>query len=311
VSRVVLITGATGTIGARLAKRLVDRGFAVRALILPGDPLAQRLDGLSCERIEGDITRAATLVAALAGVHTVYHLAAIILSEDAAVLERVNVSGTSAMIDGAAVAGVRHFIHVSSASVGYSETTPYSRSKQACEARVRRSAVPHTIVRPTLVYDRGGGEEWMRYWNQLKRWRRFPFVPIVGDGAARKSPVHVDDLIEGLVALAGNEAAHGKTYDLGGGEVLSMRELTELMLRFDGVDPTIVPIPVPVCRLVAKIMGRVMAEPPITLSAIAGVIQDAAPDLRAEAAELGYRPKGVREGFALCYPEPRAPSRSS
>lgn len=294
----VLVTGASGTVGARLVAGLLDRGHSVRALVLPGDPFARRLDGLRCERVEGDITKPATLDRALAGIDTVYHLAAIILSEDPAVLGAINVGGTRAMLDAATHAGARHFIYVSSISVTYPRSTPYSRSKRECERLVReRSKLAHTIVRPTLVYEQNGAEEWMRYWNQLRRWRRLPFVPMVGAGAARKSPVHVDDLMSGLIALAGNSSAFGKTYDLCGGESITMRELTELLLERDGVAKPLVPIPVPLCRLGAKLMRRMMDRPPITISAIEGVTQDAVASPASAAADLGYRPRGVREGF--------------
>ncbi|HEV3030202.1 MAG TPA: NAD(P)H-binding protein, partial [Polyangia bacterium] len=159
-ARTAFVTGAAGVMGVRLVRGLVEAGWRVRALVLPGDALRARLAGLDCDIREGDVADAATLRGACAGVDTVYHLAAVILSHDPSVFARVNREGTAHVVAEAARAGVRHFIYVSSASVTYPKRTPYADSKLAAEELVKvERSFAHTIVRPTLVYDVGGGQE--------------------------------------------------------------------------------------------------------------------------------------------------------
>jgi NADH dehydrogenase len=292
----ILITGGAGVVGRRLSRGLIERGFEIRVLDRPGT----RLEGLDVDLRHGDITDPTTLKGLFDGVETVYHLAAVILPPDPGMFQIVNVQGTRNVVDAAAEAGVKHFVHISSASVVYPHPTAYSLSKRDGEEIVRsQGSMQYTIVRPTLVYDENGGEEFMKYLGFLQR---FPVVPFIGRGDSLKNPVHTDDIMQGLIAIAGNPNAYGKTYGFSGGENLSMRELSRLMLKHRGKRRVFVSIPVWACRAVAWGLGKVMANPPLTWQMIAGITQDANLDHADATRDLGYEPKGVTEGFQLCWP---------
>jgi nucleoside-diphosphate-sugar epimerase len=293
----ILVTGGAGEIGCRLVRRLAAAGHRVRALVLPNDPRAAVLDGIHCEVALGDVTRPETLGAALEGIHTVYHLAAVLLVEEERLFTRVNVEGTRHVAEAAREAGVEHLIHISSASVVYPRSTPYSRSKRAAEEVVRRSGLRYTIVRPTLVYEAGGGLEFKTFADFVTR---YPVVPLVGDGRALKNPVHADDLIEGLLAICGNTAAVGQLYNLCGGEEISIREMAELVLRRRGLRRPLVPLPLPLCRLAGAVVGLVTGRSMLVRHTLAGLTQDANLDRSAARRDLGYDPVGIREGIARC-----------
>jgi nucleoside-diphosphate-sugar epimerase len=294
-----LVTGGSGVMGSRLVRALVDRGWRVRALVLPRDPFRQRLAGVGCEIVEGDVQDPAALERACAGTNLVYHLAAVILSPDPTVFDRVNRGGTANVVAAAARAGAGHLVYVSSASVVYPRRTRYAESKLAGEDIVRREgAFAHTIVRPTLVYDEDGGQEFRLFLDYL---RRFPVVPFVGPGTALKRPVFSGDVVDGLVRIAGNARAHGKTYNLSGGEAVAIGELARLMLSHHGLRKRFVNLPVPLCRVVAAAMGLFLDDPPLNHYTIAGMINDADLDPTEAIRDLGYRPLGVREGFARCF----------
>ncbi|HEY2729154.1 MAG TPA: NAD-dependent epimerase/dehydratase family protein [Polyangia bacterium] len=304
--RTAFVTGAAGVMGVRLVRGLVEAGWRVRALVLPGDPLRARLAGLGCDIREGDVADAASLEGACAGVDTVYHLAAVILSHDPLVFARVNREGTAHVVAEAARAGVRHFIYVSSASVTYPKRTPYADSKLAAEELVKaEGSFAHTIVRPTLVYDVGGGQELLLFLDYL---RRFPVVPFIGAGRALKRPVWAGDVIDGLLRLAGNAVAHGKTFNFSGGEAIAIADFGRLLLRHHGERRLFVPVPVPICRAVAFVLARLMKRPPLTASAIAGIVNDADLDPALATRELGYRAMPVSEGLSLCFPVKSSPT---
>jgi nucleoside-diphosphate-sugar epimerase len=297
-----LVTGAAGVMGRRLVTRLLKTGWQVRALVLPQDPLRARIESLGCELWEGDVTDAASLSGVCVGVHTVYHLAAVIISHDPSVFQRVNRAGTAHVVAQALRAGVEHFIYVSSASVVYPQRTNYAESKLEAE-RIVWSApgLAYTIVRPTLVYEQGGGQELMMFLDYL---RRFPIVPFIGAGGALKRPVWSEDVVDGLARLAGNARAYRKTYNFSGAERITMRDLAQLLLRHHGLKRLILPVPVPLCRLTARALGLVMKRPPLTVNAIAGVINHADLDPSEAMHDLGYHPLGVTEGFRRCFPTP-------
>jgi nucleoside-diphosphate-sugar epimerase len=296
--RTALITGAAGVMGARLTARLRKAGWGVRALVMPGDPLRSRVESLGCEVREGDIGDPSSLRGICEGVELVYHLAAVIISHENAVFRRVNRDGTAHVVAQAQQSGVGHFVYVSSASVTYPRRTLYAESKLEAERIVASAGLPYTIVRPTLVYEQGGGQELVMFLDYLKR---FPVVPFIGAGAALKRPVWSEDVVDGLERLAGAAIAHGKTYNLSGGEAISMRELAELLLHYHDRSRYLLPLPVWACRAAAAVLKVVMKKPPLTSSAIAGIVNDANLDPSEAMRDLGYAPLGVRAGFQHCF----------
>jgi NADH dehydrogenase len=300
MTRTALVTGGAGVMGCRLVKRLRNDGWRVRALVLPGDPLKERAAAFGAEIVEGDVGRAASLLGCCDDVDTVFHLAAVIIAHDPSVFQRVNRAGTAHIVAEAERAGVEHFVYVSSASVTYPKRTPYAESKLAAEAIVRAARdMAWTIARPTLVYDVGGGQELFLFLDYLKK---LPVVPFIGDGSALKRPVWAEDVVDGLARMAGNPAAYGKIYNLSGAEAVTMQELSELLLRHLDRPRPFVHVPVALCRAVALAWSAVSKHPALTLSAIAGIVNDADLDPSSAQRELGYRPLGVRQGFEHCFP---------
>jgi nucleoside-diphosphate-sugar epimerase len=290
----ILISGGAGMLGAPLAGALAGRGHRVRVLTLPGDRSPDNLRGVSCEIVRGDVSDMGSLGGIFDGVRTVYHLAAVIIGDRDSIW-RVNVEGTRNMVAGAAAAGVEHFVHVSSVAVMYPDSTPYARSKVEGERIVTgQRDMNVTIVRPTLIYGKGGGREFTMFVEYLDR---YPVVPFIGRGSARKKPIHVDDLVTGLAAVAGNPLTYGKTYHLCGGQEISIREMARLVLRSQGRSKPIVSVPLWIVKGLAVILEKTMKSPPLTRYAISRIVQDAAPDGSEARNDLGLKPMGFEEGI--------------
>lgn len=282
--------------GSRLVRALAANGHRVAALVQPGDPLQRRLHDVPCDRREGDLQDRASLNAACQGVRTVFHLAAVILSPDVSIFDRVNRIGTANLIDAATAHGVRHFVYVSSASVVYPRLTPYGASKLAAEGLVRAEPrFAHTIVRPTLVYDQEGGQEFQIFSDFVNR---FPVVPFIGPGTAIKRPVFAGDVVDGLLRLVDNTRAYGRTYNFSGADAVSLCELARLILAQRGQTKRFVHLPLGLCRTAARVMELTMKNPPLTSYIIAGMLNDADLDPADAVRDLGYRPVGVRQGLA-------------
>jgi nucleoside-diphosphate-sugar epimerase len=287
--------------GLRLTRALLAGGHAVRALCLPGDPAAAKARELGAETAFADIAVPASLAPALAGVHIVFHLAAIVLSPGRPDLfRRINAEGTRNLVAAAEAAGVGHFIYVSSVSVAYPLGNAYARSKARGEAYVKAAArMPWTIVRPSLAYEDGGAAEFMAFVAYLRRGRT---VWLPAGGLARKRPVHVEDLAAGFAALPGNPAAFGKTYVFSGSEALSLREMAERLLAHMGKPKPVRGVPGWACLCavaVAWLLSRFTRRPPaFTWQTFTGLVQDADFPPDQARADLGFDPRPFRAGVA-------------
>jgi nucleoside-diphosphate-sugar epimerase len=296
----ILITGAGGAMGSVFIRKLREKGARVRACVLPSDPGLERMKTICDDVWPADICNRQALEGMCRGITTVYHLAAIIISKDEGIFQRVNVDGTQNIIDEAKRSGVRHVVYISSASVLYPASTPYSLSKKKAEAIVSASGIPFTIIRPTLVYGKTGGQEFDMYLAYLKK---FPVVPFIGSGESLKRPVWVDDIIDGLVAVEGREKCFGKIYNFSGGEAISMLDFSALCLKLLGIArKPIIKLPVPLCLALACVFRYVMKDPPLKWQVIAGLTQDANLDPTEAARDLGYNPAAVTRKLPECFP---------
>lgn len=297
----ILITGGTGTIGRELVRHFSDAGYSIRLFALPRDKI--NFDSDTVEVRYGNICNPKDVNGLCEGIDTVLHMAAVIIADDDTIFDQVNIGGTQYLLTDAKNCNVKHFIHVSSASVVYRKMTPYSRSKRIAERYVKQSSLPWTIVRPTLVYGERGGLEFDMFIRYLDR---YPVIPFIGKGRALKRPVYVKDLVKGLAAVASMEMGEGRIFNLSGGSAISMMDFARLCLTFMGKeDKPLLHIPVPLCKIIAAVMKKYMKKPLLTWNMIAGVMQDA--DLAPSDAmdTFGYAPFPVEKKLGDCFPRSR------
>lgn len=218
-----LVTGASGYIGRPLVDALAGAGWRVRAQVHRGVAPENAERVLRISLTEGD---GRDLRAALTGVDTVFHLAAIAHRHATeADYQRINRDATLALADHCLDAGVRRLVFVSSvkADSASAERTPYGRSKADAEAmlqdRLASSAMDWVIVRPALVYDR----DTVGYLRLLQRWSALG-LPMPPAGGAR-SMISRGDLVRLLVHLGAAEMPRGQILVCTDGERYSARRL--------------------------------------------------------------------------------------
>jgi NADH dehydrogenase len=212
----VFVTGATGFIGGRLmATAPADRPrlklFSRQARPPPGPDI---------EIVTGDLLRSETYEAALAGVETVVHMAALTGKCAPDDYRRVNVEATARLVEASVRAGVRNVLLVSSIAAGYPNKRfyPYARSKAEGERVVAESGLAFTILRPTIVL--GGPSP---AWASLARIAGLPIIPLLsGPRAVHVQPVHVDDVARALWTVVQAGRFRGETFDVGGKDPLTM-----------------------------------------------------------------------------------------
>jgi NADH dehydrogenase len=224
----IFVTGAGGFIGQDFIRKLAPS--ASRTLkVLTRQPRGTAYSEGNIQEIVGDLLEPDTYGRALQGCDTVVHLAAATGRAAPKDYERVNVEGTRALLRACKAAGVRRFLHVSTIAAGYADQSyyPYAKTKAEAEQLVRQSGLEFVIVRPTLVL----GEK-SPIWNTLLKISKLPVVPLFeGSRPVSVQPVHVDDIVRGLVLLLESDRFDGEVLELGGPQPITFRAFIELTQR--------------------------------------------------------------------------------
>jgi uncharacterized protein YbjT (DUF2867 family) len=288
---VILVTGGTGFIGPKVVHALRAEQREVRCLVRKSTRTGT-LEAWGCELVEGDVTDADSLRAAVEGCDTVVHLVSII-SGRRTDFRRVMIEGTQNLVAAAEAGGVRRFVLMS--ALGVSEETrtlvPYYASKWAMEQTVQASGLEHVIFRPSFVFGRDGGA--LPLFVRQVRWS--PVTPVIGSGKRLLQPIWVDDVAAFFAAAVDLPAAANRTYELGGPDRVSWNELYERIARTFGKRRTRMHVPVSLARVGAAAVERLPKAPltrdQLTMLEAGDNVCDAAP----ACAAFGIEPIGLDE----------------
>jgi nucleoside-diphosphate-sugar epimerase len=246
-SPAVLVTGATGFLGASLVRRLLSRAQRVRVLVRSKDK-ARAMANRGAEVIVGEITDQSAVEAAVDGVEIVYHLAGRLLRPDvpAREYERTHVEGTTVLLDACMrLSSITRFVHCSTTGVlgvtgewpadenaPMRPTNVYETTKAKAELAVRdaiANGFAAVIARPGLVY--GPGDlHLLPFFRAVLRHR---FRPI-GSRPVWLHPIYIDDLSEGLLRCGYHPSAPGECFHLAGRVPVSLVELAAAIARAGG-----------------------------------------------------------------------------
>jgi NADH dehydrogenase len=257
----VLVTGATGFVGPKVANAIVDAGHEVR--VLERKPGSWERAGIRCqEAVHGDMTDGASLRTAVEGREVVVHLVAIRQGR-ADQFQRVMIEGTRNLIGAARAASVKRFVLMS--ALGTSEQTkdlvPYFNAKWQMEQDVERSELEHVIFRPSFIFGRDGG-----ILPTFLRLARFaPITGIVGSGEQRIQPIWIDDVAAYFAASVDTPQAAVETFEIGGPDIVSWNELWQRIRAQLGIRrrPTM-HLPTRLMRIPAVVTERLPGNIPLT-----------------------------------------------
>ncbi|GJL79442.1 MAG: NAD-dependent nucleoside diphosphate-sugar epimerase/dehydratase [Nitrospinaceae bacterium] len=243
----LLITGASGGLGRRLIPSLLAReNIKIRTLAH-----RSQVKFPDCETVAGALEDFDSLVAATEGIDAVLHLAALTHSPNEADYFKINGEGTKNLIAACRRNKIRRFIFMSSGAA-HPEGGAYSESKLAAEAIVKQSGLPWLILRPREVY----GTEGKEGINQLMTWvRKFPVIPVIGDGRYSLNPVFIDDVVTATVESVFQTGVVGKTFALAGTEEIAYAALIDRLAGFFGVRVWKLFIPIPLLKWMVLLLN--------------------------------------------------------
>lgn len=241
----ILVTGGTGFIGRVLVHHLVEAGYRVRTL-LRSSPHTPRLPrGVPVEVAVASLGDKRGLRAALRGVDAIFHLASAEQQGARANLLETDIQGTLNLAEVAAESRIRRFFFLSHLGADRASAFPLMKAKGIAEEHIRRSGIPYTILRSGLVY---GPED--HFTNGLAWFlRRMPFFfPIPIQGQNRLQPLWVEDLVTCLLYAYESEDTVNRTYEVGGSEYFTLRQVIEILMRLTRRRRKLVSLSLPAMR---------------------------------------------------------------
>jgi len=236
-SGLVTVFGGGGFIGRYVCECLFKTGIRVRvaernprrAFFLQPLAAVGQLD-----LVAADVTKAESVTRAVGGASAVINLVGRFDDMDA-----VHVQGARLIAEAAAKAGAKALIHISAIGADAASEADYGRTKGLGEAAVKSAFPAATIIRPSLAF--GPEDQLTNRFASLMN--LLPIYPVIAPGT-RFQPVYVRDLGRAIAAAALDPAKHGgKTYEIAGPEVLTMRQLTEYVAEASGQSPMLVDLP--------------------------------------------------------------------
>lgn len=240
----LLLTGATGSVGSRLLPLLLERGEEVRCLVREPRRLGQhRVDVQITLADLGDMSDPRLVRQALRGVDTVVHLAATIRDQPPRRIEELNGLATVRLLRAAEREGVERFHFFSALDAFSAQRTRFFRAKWLAERAVLSSPLQTTVFAPSIVYDHS--DPWITL---LRRFSFLPVLPVSGDGRAVFQPIWADDVARCVVAALGARGQERPRYELAGPETLSYNQMSDLVSRAAGRPRPLVHVPLGLVR---------------------------------------------------------------
>jgi NADH dehydrogenase len=248
---VLLLTGATGTVGRAVLRRLTATGTPVRCLVR--DPRRLGPERVQVQIALGDLGDHLSFRHALRGIDTVVHLASVIRDQPGGSIEELSGVATWRLVQAAERAGVQRFIFFSTLGASTRSRARLMRAKAIAEQAVVESKLEHTVFAPSIIYSPSDP-----YMALLARMSWLPVMPIPGNGKAAFQPIWAEDVADcTLAALPGGPAAVqsvGERYELAGPDTLTQRQIVALALRSFRRRRRIVSIPIGVTRRLLAIV---------------------------------------------------------
>lgn len=248
----VTIFGGAGFVGRHTVSALAKRGYSVRAAERRPD-LAGYLQPMGVVGqiypVQANLRFPDSVRRAVEGATAVVNTVAILAPSGAQTFEAVHIDGARAVAKAAKEAGVKRLVHISAIGADVKSASHYARTKAQGEQAVLAEFPGAIIVRPSIIF---GPED--QFFNRFADMARMsPVLPLIGGGKTKFQPVFVGDVAEAIAAAVDGKGQPGTTYELGGPETSSFRELLDRTQTYCGRNRSYLRLPFWLAKLQAAL----------------------------------------------------------
>jgi uncharacterized protein YbjT (DUF2867 family) len=290
----LVVFGGTGFLGRRLVQRLAAEGATVRVAVRNADLARSALGPPGLNQVtvfRADVRDQTAVAAAMAGADAVVNAVSAYVEKGDVTFEAVHVQGAEMVAREAGRRGVARLVLISGLGANPQSPSPYIRARGRGELVVQQAFPDATIVRPSAMF--GPGDALFGTLADLAR--LLPVLPLIGGGRTRLQPVYVEDVAEAVARILADPGTVGRTYELAGPWVYTLRELVSFTLRVIGKRRLLMPVPFAVAEIQARLF-EFLPRPPLTTGQVDllkadSVASGALPGLQ----ELDIPPKAVEE----------------
>jgi NADH dehydrogenase len=257
----ITIFGGSGFLGRHLVRALAKRHYRIRVAVRRPD-LAGHLQPLGrvgqIHAVQANVRNSASVEAAVRDADIVINLVGILFERGRQRFDTVQTFGAEQIALAAAAHGAS-MIHISALGADENSPSGYARSKAMGENAVLAARPAAVIVRPSTMF---GPED--TFFNRFAALARMaPVLPLIGGGEQRFQPAFVGDVAEAIARAVDGEAQAGQTYELGGPEVMTLKQVFEYVLKTIQRKRLLVPVPFGLMKLQAQFL-RYLPKPPLT-----------------------------------------------
>ena len=237
----VTVFGGSGFLGRNVVRALAKRDFRIRVAVRRPE-LAGHLQPLGkvgqIHAVQANLRYPASVAAAMRDSRVAINLVGILAEGGAQTFDAVQGKGAATVAQAANAVGAR-MVHISALGADKNSPSRYARAKAAGEKAVWAATPSAIIMRPSVVF--GPEDQFSNRFAALARMA--PVLPLIGGGVTRMQPVYVGDVATAVADAVDGKAKSGAIYELGGPEVLTLREIMEIILAVTGRRRMLVSLP--------------------------------------------------------------------
>lgn len=299
----ITVFGGSGFVGSQVVQDLARRGWRIRVAVRRPDRAYKLQTSGHVGQIQAvrcDATDPAQVEAALAGADAAINLIGVLYEAGKRSFQALHVDAARNIAVACAAARVDRLVHVSALGANPESDSKYACTKAAGEMAVREFKPDAVIIRPSIVF--GAGDSFLNRFASMATMS--PALPLIGGGKTRFQPVHVGDVAEAIVRAVERPDAAGRTFELGGPEIMTFEEVLKLVLRETRRRDGLIPLPFFAARAIGSLaqltslvgIAPVLTHDQVVLLATDNVVSEGAEGL----SDLGVEPTGI-EAIAPSY----------